>query len=116
MPTILESKDDFQNLVFTDYERTLCHKLRTMLMDLPDDVFRSLNTLVEKDYGEHWIDQMLLTYLQYSMGLMNAFPLQTNYSMDSLPTAWESPLLLGAMIQALWGISVKLNFENVRLV
>lgn len=106
MATILESKDDFTNTVLTDNERRLIHKLRTLLLDLPDDIFRSLNTLVEQQRGERWTDQMLLVYLEQSLGYMNSIPLQTSYSLNNYPSAWESLLLLGAEVAALFAQAI----------
>lgn len=112
MATILEAKDDYNKYVFTDYERELVHKLRTLLRDLPEDIFRSLNTLVEKNHGEHFTDQNLLVYLNWSLGMMNAEPLATNYSLDNFPTSWESTLLLGAEVIALFGESVLQSWHS----
>ena len=112
MATILEAKDDFNKYIFTDYERELVHKLRSLLMDLPEDVFRSLSTLVEKSHGELWNDQVLLNYLHWALGMMNAEPLATNYSLNNFPTAWESVLLLGAEVMALFGQSILQNSHS----
>lgn len=111
MATILEAKDDYNKYIMTDYERELVHKLRTLLRDLPEDIFRSLNTLVERSYGEHFTDQTLLVYLNWSLGMMNAEPLATAYTLDSFPTSWESVLLLGAEIIALFGESILQNWH-----
>ena len=112
MATILEARDDSNKYIFTDYERELTYKLRALLMDLPDDVFRSLNTLVEKSHGELWNDQVLLNYLHWALGMMNAEPLATNYSLNNFPTSWESVLLLGAEVMALFGQSILQNGHN----
>lgn len=112
MATILEAKDDYNKYVLTDYERELIHKLRTLLMDLPDDIFRSLGTLVESQRGEMFKDQNLLVFLQWSLGMMNAEPLATSYTLDTFPTSWESVLLLGAEMIALFGQSVIQSFNQ----
>lgn len=96
MATVLESKDDVANLVLTDRERELVHKLRTLLLDLPDDVLRTLNTLVETSRGERFQTPQLLVYLEVALGFMNSIPLQTSYTLNDVPTAWESLLLFGA--------------------
>ena len=112
MATTLESKDDVVNLIYTDEERRLVHKLRTLLMDLPDDVFRSLNTLVETRRGERWKDSVLLVCLQYSMSYINSAPLQTDYNLSNYPSAWEAPILLGGEIMALFGQAILQTGEN----
>lgn len=48
MATILEAKDDYNQLILTDQERRLIYKVRVALKDLPDDILRTLNTLVEQ--------------------------------------------------------------------
>lgn len=101
MSTILESKSDFSATPMTDLEREMVHTLRTLLLDLPDDIFRSLNTLVEQQRGERWTDQMLLVYLNYAVGDINAQPLQTTYGLSNFPYAWKSCILLGAEIAAI---------------
>ena len=103
MATILEAKDDQKQFVFTDKERTLVYRLRVLLKDLPDDVVRTLNTLVEQSRDCRWDDQMLLNYIYHSLGYINAVPLLTEYSLDDMPDAWTSPLLTGAMIFACLG-------------
>ena len=51
MAIILEAKDDLNQFILTDYERKLIYRLRVLLKDLPDDVLRTLNTLVEQNRG-----------------------------------------------------------------
>lgn len=51
MAIILEAKDDLNQFILTDYERKLIYRLRVLLKDLPDDVLRTLNTLVEQSRG-----------------------------------------------------------------
>lgn len=51
MATILEAKDDYNQLILTDYERKLIFAVRNLLKDLPNDVLRTLNTLVEQNRG-----------------------------------------------------------------
>lgn len=106
MATILESKDDFQNTILSDNERRLIYKVRVMLLDLPDDVFRSLNTLIESQRGERTTDQILLNYLQLSIGYMNSIPLQSSYTLSTFPSAWETLVVLGAVVFALFAQSV----------
>jgi len=50
---------------------------------------------------ERWTDQMLINYIYQSLGYINAAPLQTGYDLTNIPTAWESPLLTGAMVFSL---------------
>lgn len=106
MAIILEAKDDSNQFILTDYERKLIYRLRVLLKDLPDDVLRTLNTLVEQQRGERWTDQMLINYLYQSLGYINAAPLQTTYDLTNMPSAWESPLLTGAMIFALFSEAI----------
>ena len=112
MPTILESKDDYNQFILTDRERTLIYRLRVLLKDLPDDVLRTLNTLVEQQRGERWTDQMLLNYIYHSLGYINAAPLQTTYTLDNVPDSWISPILTGAMIFALFAETINLAGEQ----
>ena len=112
MATILESKDDYQKFILSDVERTLIYRVRVLLKDLPNDVFRSLNTLVEKNRGERWSDQMILNYLYQSLGTSNSVPLQTGYSLDDIPEAYIAPLCWGAVFFALFGEAVLQTAEN----
>lgn len=59
MAIILEAKDDTNQFILTDYERKLIYRLRVLLKDLPDDVLRTLNTLVETQRGERWTDHLV---------------------------------------------------------
>ena len=114
MSTILEAKSGMSTTPMTDYERELVHKLRTMLKDLPEDVLRTLNTLVEQQRGERWTDAQLLVYLNWAVGDFNAQPLQTNYTLESIQgnSALESCILLGAQFQALFAESVLQSGES----
>lgn len=106
MAIILEAKDDFNQFILTDYERKMIFRLRTLLKDLPDDVLRTLNTLVEQQRGERWTDQMLLVYIYHALGYINSVPLQTAYDLTNMPAAWEAPVLTGAMIFACFAESI----------
>jgi len=59
MAIILEAKDDLNQFILTDYERKLIYRLRVLLKDLPDDVLRTLNTLVEQNRGINIINTKL---------------------------------------------------------
>lgn len=102
MPIILESVKDSKDMqIYTPKEKELIHHLRTMLKDLPDDVLRTLNTLVEEQRGERWTDMQLLIYLNQSIGDINAEPAHTIYDLNNFPSAWKSCIILGGMIFAL---------------
>lgn len=114
MSTILEAKSGMSTTPMTDYERELVHKLRTMLKDQPDNVLRSLNTLVESQRGEKFLDQQLLVYLNWAVGDFNAQPLQTNYTLESIQgnSALESCILTGGLYQALFAESILQSGES----
>ncbi|MFW6015071.1 MAG: hypothetical protein ACOCRK_01385 [bacterium] len=101
MPTVLESVNDFITQDFTKRERQLIYHLRVMLKDLPDDVYRSLNTLVEEQRGERWTDMQLLVYLNQAIADINNEPPYTNYSLENFPGAWKAAVINGSMIFAL---------------
>lgn len=63
MATILEAKDDYNQLILTDQERHLIYKVRVALKDLPDDILRTLNTLVEQQRGSGCSKYRYLLYL-----------------------------------------------------
>lgn len=63
MATILEAKDDYNQLILTDQERRLIYKVRVALKDLPDDILRTLNTLVEQQRGSSWSKRRYLLCL-----------------------------------------------------
>ena len=111
MPIILQSADDNTISPLTDKERDLVHKLRAMLKDVPDEQFRSLNTLVEKQRGQRWSDELLLIYLQIAMADINAEPPLTIYTLYDVPISWEGCVLTGGFILALLGESVVQNGE-----
>lgn len=101
MATILESINDFKHQPLSNHERELIHYLRTMLKDLPDDVYRSLNTLVEEQRGERWSDAQILVYLNQAVADINAEPPHTIATLDSYPPHWRACILNGGMIFAL---------------
>lgn len=101
MATILESVNEVSFQPLTDRERELVHYLRVMLKDIPDDIFRSLNTLVEEQRGERWSDMVLLVYLNQAMAEINAEPAHTTYNLENYPPAWRACILQGGMIWAL---------------
>ena len=109
MPIILQSSDDNSISPLTDRERDLVHKLRAMLKDIPDEQFRSLNTLVEKQRGQRWSDELLLTYLQIAMSDINSEPPLTLFTLYDVPVSWDGCILIGAFILALLGESIDLK-------
>lgn len=84
-------------------ERELIQTLRVMLKDLPDDVNRTLGTLVEEDRGERWSDMQLLIYLQQAVADINAEPASTWYDLEGFPEHWRAAVINGATIFALIG-------------
>lgn len=112
MAIILESFDDFKNSPMTDRERELLHTLRVMLKDLPDDVYRSLNTLVEEQRGERWSDEILLVYINQAIADINLEPPHTSYDLSNFPEAYKSCVINGAMIFALIAEAVIQTGEN----
>lgn len=101
MATILQSLDDFQDQPLTDREKEFVHTLRVMLKDLNDDVYRSLNTLVEEQRGERWSDMQLLVYINQAVADINAEPPHTIYMIEDFPIQYKSCVINGAMIFAL---------------
>lgn len=101
MSTILQSLNDFQDQPLTDREREYIHTLRVMLKDLNDDVYRSLNTLVEEQRGERWSDMQLLVYLNNAIADLNVEPPQTIYTFEDFPVQMKMCVLNGALIFAL---------------
>lgn len=106
MAIILESIDDFSKQVYTDKERELIHRLRTMLKDLPDDTFRSLNTLVEEQRGERWSDDQLYMYLTQAVADLNAEPPHTTCDINNFPDQWMGCIINGGIIFSLIGESI----------
>lgn len=49
---------------------------------------------------------MLINYIYQSLGYINAAPLQTGYDLTNIPSSWEAPVLLGAMIYALFSEAI----------
>lgn len=93
-------------------ERELIQQLRVMLKDLPDDVNRTLGTLVEEDRGERWSDMQLLIYLQQAVADINAEPAHTAYLLDNFPEAWKACVINGATIFALIAEGILQNGEQ----
>lgn len=93
-------------------ERELVHQLRVMLKDIPDDVYRSLNTLVEQQRGERWTDMQLLIYLNQGIADINAEPAHTSYVLDNFPEAWTACVMQGAMVFALVAEGILQNGEQ----
>lgn len=112
MATILESIDDFQQQPLTDRERELIHHLRVMLKDLPNDTFRSLNTLVEEQRGERWSDMQLLVYINQAVSDINAEPPHTQYDISSFPYQWKACVMNGSLIFALIAEGILQNGEQ----
>ena len=107
MAIILESKTDSAISPFTEQEKELIHKLRAMLKDSPDYNVRTLNTLVERNLGERWSDELLLIYIQIAMNDFNATGgAITYFTIDNYPIGITGTILMGAMIFALIGESV----------
>lgn len=112
MAIILDSIDDFQSAPLTDRERELIHYLRTMLKDLPDDVYRSLNTLVEEQRGERWSDAQLLVYINQAIADINAEPPHTIYDISNFPEQYKACVMNGSVVFALIAESILQHGEN----
>lgn len=87
-------------------EREWVQQLRTMLKDLPEQVNRTLGTLVEQDRGERWTDMQLLIYLNQAVADLNAEPPHTSFSLENVPEALKSCVINGGMIFALIAESI----------
>ena len=98
---------------YTPRERQLIHTLRTLLKDYPEDNMLTLNHLVEQDRGERWSDAQLLVYIQQGIGDVNNEPPMTNFTIDNLPSAWETVCMQGAVIFALLAESIKQSGELI---
>lgn len=112
MAIILESLDDFQSQPLTDRERELIYNLRVMLKDLPDDQYRSLNTLVEEQRGERWNDQQLLVYISQAVADINAEPPHSQCSINDFPEQWRACVMNGSLIFALIAEGILQNGEQ----
>lgn len=106
MPTILDPLGSFNSQPMTPVERELVHTLRVMLKDIPDDVYRSLNTLVEEQRGERWSDMQLLIYINQAMADINAEPAHSEYDLTNFPPSWRACILNGGLIFALIAESI----------
>lgn len=109
MAIVLESFDEFQSSPMTDRERELLHTLRTMLKDFSDDVYRSLNTLIEEQRGERWTDAQLLIYINQAISDINAEPPHTQYTLADFPESYKACVINGAVIFALIAESIIQN-------
>lgn len=101
MATILDSIDSFEVSAYTERERMFLHRLRVMLKDVPNDVYRSLNTLVEEQRGERWSDDQLYVYLLQAASDINAEPPHSTITIETCPANWEACMVMGGMIFAL---------------
>lgn len=106
MPTILDPLGSFSQQTMTTRERELVHTLRVMLKDLPDDTYRSLNTLVEEQRGERWSDMQLLIYINQAVADLNAEPAHTAYVTEDFPEQWKACVINGALIFSLIAESI----------
>jgi hypothetical protein len=111
-PTTLFSNEDFHEQEITDRERELIHHLRVMLKDVPDDVYRSLNTLVEEQRGERWTDMQLLVYINQAVADINAEPPHTIYGIEDFPEQWKACIMNGSVIFALIAEGILQNGEQ----
>ncbi|MDF2533978.1 MAG: hypothetical protein K0R18_135 [Bacillales bacterium] len=82
-------------------EREWIQQLRVMLKDLPDQVNRTLGTLVEQDRGERWTDMQLLIYLNQAVADLNVEPPHTSFTLDVIPEIFKACIINGATIFAL---------------
>jgi hypothetical protein len=98
LPIILKPLHSTVKQIYSQREYSLITKLRYLLKDLPDDAYRSLNTLVEEQRGERWSDQQLYMYLIQAVSDVNTEPPFTTYDINNFPAAWEATILNGGMI------------------
>lgn len=112
MPIILESSSDQILSPLTDIEKDMIHKLRVLLKDVPEENLRSLNTLVEKQRGERWSDEILLVYLQCAVADLNSQPPATMYTLANLPQPWYACIITGGLIFSLVAESIAQNGES----
>lgn len=101
MATILTPINSLTPTIMTKRERELVNILRCMLKDLPDDVYRSLNTLVEEQRGERWTDTQLLVYVNQAVADLNAEPPLTTFTIENFPDSLRACIVNGAVIFAL---------------
>lgn len=106
MATILTPQGALTSSPMSIRERELVNNLRIMLKDVPDDVYRSLSTLVEEKRGERWTDLQLLIYLQQAIADINSEPALTSYTLDDFPESWRATVINGGIIWALFGEAV----------
>lgn len=106
MAVILTPIGENTDKKYTDVERELIYTVRTLLKDLPDDVYRSLSTLVEDQRGERWSDAQIYTYLCQSLAKINSAPPLTTATLDSYPTPWTACITTGAVCYALLGEAI----------
>lgn len=52
---------------------------------------------------ERWTDQQILMNLHLALGYINAAPLQTTYTVSDMPSAWETPTVIGGALFCLFG-------------
>ena len=117
MPIILESAEDSAIAPMTEYEKDLVHKLRAMLKDCPEYKYRSLNTLVEANYGQRWSDELLLIYLQISMNNFNSSGgAVTYYTIYDFPVSITGCVLMGAYIFAVLAEATQQAGESFSLI
>jgi len=113
MSIILESINDSKdNQVYSVREKELLHELRIMLKDTPEQINRTLNTLIEEDRGERWNDTALMVYLTQCLSDINCEPAQTFYEMENYPPAWKSCIINGALVFALVAEGILQNGEQ----
>lgn len=112
LATILTPLNTSLKTIYSKKEYELINKLRYLLKDLPDDTYRSLNTLVEEQRGERWSDQQLHIYLTQAASDINAEPPHTTYNLVGIPLSWEGCILTGGMIFALIAESILQVGEN----
>lgn len=101
MAIILEAVNDSVIAPMTDKEKDLVHKLRALLKDCPDYHVRTLNTLVEANYGERWSDQLLLVYIQIGMSYFNSNGgTVTAFTINNFPVGIEGCILMASYVMA----------------
>ncbi|MNJ90198.1 hypothetical protein D3C87_77920 [compost metagenome] len=101
MGTILTPKNQTASSPMSVREREWIQHLRVMLKDLPEQVNRTLGTLVEQDRGERWSDMQLLIYLNQAVADLNAEPPHTSFTLETVSEIYKACIINGALIFAL---------------
>lgn len=70
-------------------------------MSAEGDLAERLRVLLRDGGGELWQDEELISYLQISLWVWNAWPPETDEGFGQLRATWRAPILWGGVVQAL---------------